>query len=79
MRQLAPGLATLAWALAALAPAAFAEAGLPDWLVTHLLGAFDLIREGSFAVVSDDVQLLTGRPPRTLEAFVRDHAAAFRR
>jgi uncharacterized protein YbjT (DUF2867 family) len=63
---------------AGAAPAAFAEAGLPDWLVAHLLGAFALVREGSFAVVSDDVQLLTGRPPRTLEAFVRDHAAAFR-
>ena len=54
-----------------------AQAGLPGWLVTHLLGAFALIRDGALAEVSRSTYALTGRVPRTFADFARDNVAAF--
>ncbi|MGH8867438.1 MAG: SDR family oxidoreductase [Actinomycetes bacterium] len=56
---------------------AFVEAGMPDWLVTHIVGVFRLIREGALAQTTDTVLALTGRPPRTLAHFAREHAGLF--
>ena len=55
----------------------FANAGLPDWLATHLAGVFALIRAGACERTTTHVQALTGRRPRDITAFARDYAAAF--
>jgi uncharacterized protein YbjT (DUF2867 family) len=55
----------------------FAGAGLPDWLAQQLAGVFGHIREGRFERTTGHVAAITGRPPRDVAAFVRDHAAAF--
>ena len=55
------------------------SAGLPDWLVDHLHGVFTLIRSGGLAETTDVVRALSGREPRDLAAFARDHAALFGR
>ena len=39
--------------------------------------AFRLIAEGDAAWLSDDVESITGTPPRTLHTFIADHVAAF--
>jgi uncharacterized protein YbjT (DUF2867 family) len=56
---------------------AFTEAGLPDWLVTHLMRAFALMREGALGQTTTAVRDLTGRPARTFADFAHDHAAFF--
>jgi uncharacterized protein YbjT (DUF2867 family) len=58
------------------APAAFQGAG-PDWLVTQLLGVFELIRQGAYTRITESVRALTRRGPRTIADFARDHARAF--
>ncbi len=58
------------------APAAF-KGGGPDWLVTQLLGVFELIRQGAYTRTNESVRALTGRDPRTIADFARDHAKAF--
>jgi uncharacterized protein YbjT (DUF2867 family) len=57
----------------------FVAAGMPAWLVEHLVGAFRLIRADTFAETTDTVRALTGRPARSFADFARDHAALFRR
>lgn len=52
-------------------------AGLPDWLVEHLHGAFALIRANALEETTDAVRVLTGREPRSFAEFARDHAGAF--
>ena len=52
-------------------------AGMPDWLVDHLYGAFALIRANALEETSDAVRVLTGREPRSFAEFARDHAGAF--
>jgi len=52
-------------------------AGMPDWLVDQLDGAFTLIRDGALEETTDCVRVLTGREPRSFAEFARDHAAAF--
>jgi uncharacterized protein YbjT (DUF2867 family) len=56
---------------------AFIEAGLPDWLVTHLIGLFGLIRQGALEQTTDIVRTLTRREPRTFAGFAQDHAMIF--
>jgi uncharacterized protein YbjT (DUF2867 family) len=62
-------------------PAAFREnltaAGMPPWLIEQVDGAFARIRAGELAATTDAVHVLTGRPPRGIAEFVRDHAEAF--
>ncbi len=55
------------------------SSGLPDWLVDHLARAFALIRSGALAETTDVVRAVTGREPRDLGAFARDHPALFGR
>lgn len=64
-----------------VSPAAAREglvaAGMPDWLVTHLPALFSLVREDALAPTTPTVRELTGREPRSVADFVRDHADAF--
>jgi uncharacterized protein YbjT (DUF2867 family) len=59
------------------ARAGMLSAGLPDWLADALVALYRRLRAGVAAEPTGDVQLLTGRSPRTFAAFARDHAAAF--
>jgi uncharacterized protein YbjT (DUF2867 family) len=52
-------------------------AGLPDWLVVHLVGLFRLVRAGAFECTTDTVRAVTGREPRSIDDFARDHAHLF--
>jgi hypothetical protein len=45
--------------------------------VDALLDLAAFYRTGAASIVSGDVQLLTGRGPRSVEDFVRDHPAVF--
>ena len=56
-----------------------ALAGLDPWLTTSLRGVLQRVHDGVFAEVTDDVQRVTGRPPRPLQAFVREHASLWQR
>ncbi len=51
--------------------------GVPRWLVDDMLVLFASFREGYGAAVSDAVQSVTGRRPRSFPQFARDHARAF--
>lgn len=59
------------------ARANFTAAGMPDWLVGQFIGAFALARQGGYAEATDWVRGLTGRVPRSVAEFARDHAALF--
>lgn len=52
-----------------------ALAGMPSWLADVLRGLLLRVRDGVFARVTDDVERVTGRPPVSVEQFVREHAA----
>lgn len=64
-----------------VSPEATAEAmraaGMPDWYVGMLLELFELQRNGTSARITPTLRTLLGRPPRTVDRFARDHAAAF--
>jgi uncharacterized protein YbjT (DUF2867 family) len=51
--------------------------GRPEWQVHHVLELAVLLREPKAAQVTDTVEEFTGRPPRTLNEFLTDNAAAF--
>jgi uncharacterized protein YbjT (DUF2867 family) len=57
--------------------AAMIRAGVPEAVATSNAQAFGLIAEGDAAWLSDDVESVTGAAPRSLRAFIADHAAAF--
>jgi uncharacterized protein YbjT (DUF2867 family) len=59
------------------AVAQFVAAGAPEWFATNVVRQFGLLRQGSQNQVLDTFRALTGREPRTLGEFIRDHAAAF--
>ena len=61
------------------ARAAFENAGLPDWLITHLENAFRVIRDGGLEQINDVICALTRREPHTIADFARDNVAAFPR
>lgn len=56
---------------------AFLRTGLPDWAAEGLISLFRKLREGVQDVTTDAVRRLTGREPRTLAEFLRDHAQVF--
>jgi uncharacterized protein YbjT (DUF2867 family) len=47
----------------------FVSSGRPDAWVEHMMHLFALVRGGVFTPVTDDLQRLTGRPARTLQAY----------
>ena len=53
------------------------RAGLPEAIARMNAQAFSLIADGDGAWLSDDVESLLGRPPRSFEEFLRDYANAF--
>lgn len=55
----------------------FESAGLPGWLARQLEGVFGVIRQGGFGQANDLIERLTGRPARSIEDFLADHAMAF--
>jgi uncharacterized protein YbjT (DUF2867 family) len=56
----------------------FVEAGMPAWLVEHLIELFRIIREGALEWTTDTVRVLTRREPRSFAEFAREHAGLFR-
>jgi uncharacterized protein YbjT (DUF2867 family) len=54
-------------------------AGAPEWFATNVVAQFALLRRGTQADVRDVVRVLTGREPRPVAGFLRDHAAGFAR
>jgi uncharacterized protein YbjT (DUF2867 family) len=54
-----------------------AQAGMPDWLIEQLDGAFERIRRGAFAQTTDTVRVLTGREGRTFVDFASANAGLF--
>lgn len=53
------------------------HAGLPDYVIDGLAQTFLAIRTHRLEYTTDDVQRVTGRPPRTFEVWCREHRAAF--
>ncbi|WNV85706.1 NmrA family NAD(P)-binding protein [Umezawaea sp. Da 62-37] len=56
---------------------AMVDAGLPEVIAGMNAQALSLFAEGDSDWVTDDVPSILGRPARTFEQFVVDHAAAF--
>lgn len=56
---------------------ALAASGRSPEQIERSLGLLALARSGALSVVSPDVARILGRPPATLAAFARDHAAAW--
>ena len=57
---------------------ALVGAGIPEFVAGQLVTLFGLLRQGAYEQTTDAVSGITGREPRTLAAFVRDHAELFR-
>ncbi|KTG19974.1 SDR family oxidoreductase [Haloferax profundi] len=53
--------------------------GFPLTFVVVMLGIYTTARLGLAGRVTDDVERVLGRPPRTMREFVEDHADAFRK
>ncbi|WP_018530685.1 MULTISPECIES: NAD(P)H-binding protein [unclassified Streptomyces] len=51
--------------------------GIPEHSVDGVLEGLAFVRDGGNAVVTDDVERVLGRPPRTFEEWARDHKDAF--
>jgi uncharacterized protein YbjT (DUF2867 family) len=61
-------------------PEAFADSLqglLPSWQIDGLLEDYAHYRRGEAAAVSRDIAEITGTPPRSVEQFAHDYAAAF--
>lgn len=65
----------------ALSDAAYCDAlvaaGLPDWYADGLAAIYRFYRSGRGSAVTDLVEQITGRPARTLDAYLADHRALF--
>jgi uncharacterized protein YbjT (DUF2867 family) len=59
-------------------PAADRLAGLEPWLAIVVGDMYERVAAGAFAGLSDDVLRTTGRPPRSMEAFIAEHASVWR-
>lgn len=53
-----------------------ASYGAPDWQVDAWVSTYTAIASGELAGVTDDVQRLTGHPPRSLADVLAAHADA---
>jgi uncharacterized protein YbjT (DUF2867 family) len=54
-----------------------AQAGVPEWLARDVAALQTVYAGGGGDAVTDDVRTLTGRDPRPLRDFVREHADSF--
>jgi uncharacterized protein YbjT (DUF2867 family) len=59
------------------AVAQLVAAGAPEWFATNLVTQFGLLRQGAQAQARDTVNTVLGREPRSVGAFLREHAAVF--
>lgn len=59
------------------ARAGMTQAGVPEWLAEQIVLLWGELRRGGGGTTTDVVRVLTGREPRGVAEFVRDHAAAF--
>jgi uncharacterized protein YbjT (DUF2867 family) len=57
---------------------ALVQAGVPPWNAEGLAEVWELYASGGATLVATGVQDVLGRPPRDLDTFARDHAAAFK-
>jgi uncharacterized protein YbjT (DUF2867 family) len=57
--------------------AALLSAGLPNWYADGLTELFRFYRMGNGAVVTDAVERITGRPARTVDAYLVEHRTLF--
>jgi uncharacterized protein YbjT (DUF2867 family) len=55
-----------------------AVAGLSPWLAEVVGDVYERTRAGAFGEVTDDVSRVTGRPARSIAAFIAEHVAAWR-
>ncbi|HEX2375467.1 MAG TPA: SDR family oxidoreductase [Actinomycetota bacterium] len=55
------------------------QAGAPAWMAENVVAVFGMLRRDPAAQVTGAVHALTGRQPRHLAEFLRDHAARFGR
>ncbi|MFB9953056.1 SDR family oxidoreductase [Rhizobium puerariae] len=53
-------------------------AGVPNDYAAFLASIFYPVREGWTSAVTPDVETLTGKPPRSVETYVRDNTAALK-
>jgi uncharacterized protein YbjT (DUF2867 family) len=53
------------------------QAGAPAWMAENVVAVFGMLRRDPAAQVTGAVHALTGRQPRHLAEFLRDHAARF--
>lgn len=56
---------------------AMLSAGMPEWQAQALLELQEYYVQGNGGELNDDVQRITGRPPRNLDQFLAAHASAF--
>ena len=59
------------------ARAAMLEAGLPEWHARALAEIQALFGAGTYGPVTEDLQALLGRAPRSFADFARDHRDRF--
>ena len=57
--------------------AALLSAGLPPWYADGLTALYRFYREGKGAAVTDVAAQVTGRPARTLDAYLAEHRTLF--
>ncbi|RYG37049.1 SDR family oxidoreductase [bacterium] len=57
---------------------ALTQMGMPAWQAEGLLEDYAHYERGEAAFISPDIEAVTGHSPRSLAAFARDHADAFR-
>ena len=53
------------------------DAGMPGFVADFLVGLFEALRAGAHAVPTGTVRAVTGREPRSVADFAREHAGAF--
>lgn len=51
--------------------------GMPRWLSNMVVELMGAIADGAQSIPSDDLRAITGRAPRTIEAFIAEHRASF--
>jgi uncharacterized protein YbjT (DUF2867 family) len=56
-----------------------AEEGMEPWMLDVASNLYDRVCSGGFGLVTDDVRRVTGREPQGLDAFVEEHAEAWKR
>lgn len=59
------------------ARAGLVAAGMPDWFAENLVIVFEMLRKGAAERLTDTVERLIGRQPRSFAEFAREHAQFF--